>query len=421
MFFGENKVRQDASINSPILNNIFSISETSVINHLSDDKSTLYGGKSTMLVHNGKLKTDLELGYESLKEQRENLFITSEENLSIDSLQNNLKFTQQKIQLKVNSKYSLSKKVEVSFGISLDYIDIFTNDSEHTEWLLNPRIGLRLQNLKIGYFSLNFSRNYNEPKSNLFLNNYQLNSYQSLIKGQNSVYLPRNNIFGFFYQINNDLQTKTLSIRTQYISSDGKYSTQNQIGQDFILTNYNFVKTGDLLFSNIDFTSYFKKLNLSTNLGSSQSFSNIPIRANTPDFRNLKIYSSSYTFSGKTYFKLPLNFNFKLKYNQSKAIFNDIQSKTSWKNIDLNTTYKITDIWIASLNNNFYITDSNYYFIDFKLNYNPKKSRFSYELVLNNITNENQFSIIDVAEYSTYSSNIQLIPRYLYIWVKYRF
>jgi hypothetical protein len=424
LYFGKNEITQNTNVVSPELNNILTLPENEPINLFSKDKISIYGGQSTILLNLGKLKTNMMIGYESLKEYRENSLVFSDilNNTSIDSIQNKTILKQQKIQFKTNTKYSLSKNVELSVGLTSDYIFINTGISKNKRWLFNPSIRLGLNNLKIGYLSFGYKRSYKELKSILFLPNFQLNNYQSLIKGQKNIHFPRKNIFSFYYNLSNEMQTKTVIIRTFYISSNGRYSTKNQISEDLILTSYRFVDSGDILSSSIDFTSYFKKLNLSTNVGSSQNWSNNPIQANTLEFKNLKTHSSSYFVTGTSYFKTLINFNFKIKLINTKSKFNNIQSKTLWKTTNFNLIYKSSDVWNATLGNKFYsTTNSNYYFIDLKINYIPKKSRFSYLFVLNNLTNENLFSINSIDEYSTYISNIKLIPRYAFILIKYRF
>ncbi|TYB78064.1 hypothetical protein ES676_02280 [Bizionia saleffrena] len=96
----------------------------------------------------------------------------------------------------------------------------------------------------------------------------------------------------------------------QYVNSNGKYSTENRIDQDLLFSSSKFVNSEDVLSSNIDFTSYFKKLNLSTNLGTSQTWTNSLVQVNTSGFQDLDSYTSSYFLSGTTYFKLPINLNF---------------------------------------------------------------------------------------------------------------
>ncbi|MCX7546842.1 carboxypeptidase-like regulatory domain-containing protein [Xanthomarina sp. F1114] len=424
LYFGENSLEQNTILENPEISDIFTSSENTPVNNISNDRVSVYGGKSSMLLNIKKIKSTIEVGYESLKEYRKNRFqlLETGNNIEIDSLENNLIFNQRKLQLNTNLKYSVYKKVDLSVGLGLDYLEIDTKTAQKNKWLFNPKIRLSSNKLRIGYLSLSYIKNYNAPKSNLFLPHFQLNSFQSFIKGTKEVHFPQNNTFGLFYEINNSLKTQSISLRAQYITSDGKYTSENFIGQNIILSSYSFINYSNLFTSNISLTSYFKNLALSTNVGTSQNWSKTPIKANTAEFKDLKTYHASYFLSGTTYFKLPINFSFKYHLNISESNFNNIISKTHWNKIYLDTAFKMSDIWIASLKNNSYLMeDSNYYFLDFHLDFNPKQSKFSYQLILNNITNEKLFSITNIDEYSIYKSTVELLPRYLFVAVKYRF
>ena len=67
------------------------------------------------------------------------------------------------------------------------------------------------------------------------------------------------------------------------------------------------------------------------------------------------------------------------------------------------------------------MNSKNYSFINTIINYNPEESKFSYRLILNNLTNENEFTLISLDNYTSYKSTIKLVPRYLLLTVKYRF
>ena len=419
-YVGTNNITQKGTLNSSPLNSLFLLPENTFVKHSSDNKVTTYGGRSTMLVNFKKIKNTFELGYESLKENRKNKFMLPSS--EIDSLQNTTIFSQRKIQFKTTSRYSLSKHIYMSVGFSLDNVHINTQQSKNSEWLFNPKISIYLKKMKIGRIRFGYHKNYTPPKSSLFLENHQLSSHQSFKKGTNNIYFPRNNLFSFNYKLSNEMKTKVITIQTRYRFSDGKYSTENRIGQDIILTSSNFVNSGNLSSSSLNFTSYFKKLKLSTNIGTSQNWTNTPIKANTTQFRNLKTYYASYFLTGTTYFKLPINFSFKLNLDKSYSIFNAIKSTSNSGNATLNITYTLSKPLILTLKNNFYQTQNgDYYFLGGELNYNPKSSKFSYQLKLNNLTNENDFSTVSIDEYSTYTSTIKLLPRYVFASAKYRF
>ena len=67
------------------------------------------------------------------------------------------------------------------------------------------------------------------------------------------------------------------------------------------------------------------------------------------------------------------------------------------------------------------MNSKNYSFVNAVLSYNPEKSRFSYRLVLNNLKNENEFTLVSLDNYTSYKSSLNLVPRYLLLTVKYRF
>ena len=87
----------------------------------------------------------------------------------------------------------------------------------------------------------------------------------------------------------------------------------------------------------------------------------------------------------------------------------------------ININYKITKTWLAELNSTYYIIKNNYAFVNAVISYNPVESKFSYRFLLNNMTNENEFTLISLDNYTSYKSSINLVPRYLLMTMKYRF
>ena len=424
LYFGKNKITQNSLINSPSLNDFFSLTDNNLIHHNSKEDLSVYGFKSKSQINYKKTNITLELGFEALTENKENLLKLSNANGNneIDSIQNTLNYKQQKSYIKTDFKYKISKKIELTSGLSLDYINVNTVISKNDKLLLNPILKLYLKNFKIGFVSFGYRKSYNLPESNLFLTNYQLSSFQSFKRGTNIIKFPKNNNYSFYYNIKNDLFTKSFNIRIRYISSTGRYSSSNLINQDVVLSTSKFVNNGDIFSSSANYTSYFKKLNLSTNIGSTYSFSNTPINANSLNFTSLKTYSTTSFITGRTYFKTPLNFDFKFNLTQTKSLFNTIKSTTIWKSLNLNSTYKLSKTYITSLNTkSYFLENGNFYFVNFKVDYTPEKSRFSYQFFLNNIVNEKFFSINIIDEFSTYQSTTRLLPRYLLVLVKYRF
>ncbi|MGS2727433.1 hypothetical protein ACU8DI_12550 [Psychroserpens sp. BH13MA-6] len=424
LHFGQNNIKQDSDIDSPVLNDFLSQSNVSRIKHKASDEVTNFGGRSSLILNLGRLKTNLEIGYESINEARNNAFLITDQNVNteVDSLSNAVNYKQQTVGFKGEFEYSLSKHIELSGRLKLDHVNLEFGRLHRKRWLFNPKIRLAFKNLNIGYLSLSFGQSFNVPKSHMFLESYQLRSFQSFVLGADDLLIPKRNRFALYYQIANDLQTKSLTVSAQYDDANGRYSTNNQIGNNITLTNYRFVESGQSFSSKIDFTNYFRKLNISTNLGIVQNISSIPINANNSGFQDLKTFRSSYFLTATTYFDFPVNLKFKTSFNYAKSNFNSVKAKRKWQTLDAKASYKLSKVWIASLNNNsYFIEKGTYTFTDLQLEITPMSSRFSYRVIVNNILNQDTYSVIDINGFSAYRSEIMLLPRYLFASIKYRF
>jgi hypothetical protein len=166
--------------------------------------------------------------------------------------------------------------------------------------------------------------------------------------------------------------------------------------------------------------NYFRKLKWATKLEIRQNWSNNPTKVNSQEFSNFKSYNSQYTFSATTYYNIPVNFDFGFNYNYYQTNFNSIKTSNETKDAFINCNYKISKTWLAEFNSTFYEMNSrNYTFINLIVNCTPEKSRFSYRLLFNNISNQNEFTLVTLDDYTSYKSTIRLVPRYLL--AKYRF
>jgi hypothetical protein len=67
------------------------------------------------------------------------------------------------------------------------------------------------------------------------------------------------------------------------------------------------------------------------------------------------------------------------------------------------------------------MNSTNYSFVNAVINYNPMESRFSYRMMLNNLANDHEFTLVSLDNYTSYTSTINLVPRYLLVTAKYRF
>ena len=417
--FGKNRIEENTNLRSPILNRIFSFSNDYNINNLSNNNLNVAGLSSNLLSVIGDFKHNLKLQYKSVN-------VTSTSNFtnetSLDSLQNKLNFKTNALSIASNLSYSFSEKVKLSLGGSINHIKLKNNLEHEQSWIFNPEIRLNLRKLKIGQFSINYKNTYNLPESNYFLNNYTLNSYRSFFRGSNNIELVKNKNFSLFYKWASKLESQSLTLLLKHNISEKNYSTSNRIREDLIYSDYGIFNGSSNFSGDINFTSYFKKLNVSTNIATSQTWSVTPFQINNTINNDLKSHVSSYLISGTTYFKSSLNFSFKAVFNNSKSTFNNIQSKAKWNNIFFNIVYKSDKNYNFSLKNDIYITENKaYYFLNPSLIYQPEDSNFTFNFRTNNVLNEKDFYNVILNEFSIFQSRIRLLPRYFFASVKYRF
>ncbi|WP_438711935.1 TonB-dependent receptor [Aquimarina muelleri] len=423
LYLGKNQIQQEAFIQSPILSNLISSDDSDIYN-ISKDELKIYGINSNLFSSFGKIKNRLEIGYESQDNNHQNRFIIdSLDNLQeIDSLQNNLVFRQSKISLKDQLTISISEKFKLSLGISVKQVKIDNGIQDKEDWLFNPEIGFDLKKLKIGRFRFGYENTYNLPNSYQFLRNYQLTNYRSFIRGREDIRFIKSDVFNLYYKWANNLESQAFTVLLRHSTSDGRYSTDNQIDQNFIFSSYRFFNGGEQFSGNLDLTSYYEQLKFSTNIGTTQKWSETPLIANSTNFSTLKNYFASYFFSGTTYFDLPINFTLKFNLNQSQSDFEGSVSTTQWENALLNMTYKLSTELSASVENDYYqMQNESYHFLGATIYYQPKDSDFTFQLKVNNLIDNDLFSSVIIDEFTSYNSNIELLPRYFLFSAKYRF
>ena len=424
IYFGSNQRNQDINLYSPTINNIFSQQRHESVGNLSQDRSTIIGGKSSILINIAEVENTIDFGYERIVDKRENIFKlgVSRNNIRVDTLENHLKYRQQAFELNYKSKYKLSRKMELLGGLSVAYLYGQTESLSSSDLFLNPSFGIRLKNLKIGTFSIQYTKDFITPFSNFFLEHYQLSGYQSFYQGTDKITFIQRNKYRFAYHLSNNLQTQSISVRLLYTNSSGRYTTNSIILEDLSFATLRFVDTGDNFVTKIDLTSYFKRFNLSTNFGTLQNVTKTIMSLNSNDFEEISLHTATYFLSGRTYFKIPVNFIFNLSLINSKSSYRNSEFKSTWKSIFIEANYKLSETLIINFNNKFYyLNQGNYGFVNAGINYTPKKAKWSFQVDLNNLMNENSFTLDNVNEISSYQQTTSLLPRYVFGLVKYRF
>lgn len=419
-YFGKDNIRQNNGIESPLLNSFLKINAESIVSENADNSNTYFGIKSKMISRFKNLEYTLGIQFENSEETINNTFFENEIQNSI--YENKTFLKQNQISLENNFRYNFSRKFDATASLNLIQNQFSLNKNSNDIFTINPFFSINFKKTKIGNFTIFYSENNTSPEINSLNSNYLLSNYKTFEKGTDYKNFLKNQKILFSHTLFNDEKRFSIGTSIFYMKSKDTYAKESIITDNLSFEKYLLSKGNTNFNGSFNIVNYFRKLQIATKLETIQNWNVTPTRVNSDDFIDIKTYSSFYKFSATTYFNLPINFDFGFNYNNYKTDFNTIITKNKTKDAFINCNYKITKTWLAEINSTFYQMNSkNYSFINAIINYNPENSRFSYRLILNNFTNENEFTLVALDNYTSYKSTIKLVPRYLLLTVKYRF
>lgn len=420
VYFGNDEINEKNRLISPFLNTFLKANPDAEIDQNGTTKNQYFGIKSKLISKYKKTESIFALQYEKNKESIASDFFTDKSqntDYKVDTKSNQTLFS-----FEGGIRYNFSPKTD--FTVNLKYVQNHFNRNTFREnfSFLNPVFSINIKKTSLGTFRFSYSENNTLPEINYLKTNYLLANYRTFEKGVPDITLLKNKTVSFSYLLFKDEKGFSIKTNIAYIKSKKALNIDNLITQNFNFKNYIITNGGENFNGNINLINYFRNLKWATKIETQQSWSNNPTKVNNLNFTNLKNYNSQYTFSATTYYKLPVNFDFGFNYNYYQTNFNNTVTTNKTKDAFINCNYKISKAWLAEVNTTFYQMNSqNYSFINIIANYTPENSRFSYRFLFNNVTNENEFTLVTLDNYTSFKSTINLVPRYLLATVKYRF
>ena len=301
---------------------------------------------------------------------------------------------------------------------------LLSTSNKQDNLVFEPELKLEYKSGK-GNFSVKYS-NTQKPISEefIFTNKVFINNRTTIFNQPSFDFQKSNNYsFNYFYK---DFQDRTtFSFSTQYQKSNGQYLAIFLIDENFsTLKNQFFDADNSNLTTNLRFYSYFSKLKTTVVLNPSFQSSNYPNFVNSSDLRK----NSNQVFRSSMEVNTGILKNF--VFNE-EMIFNSIQSKSVITNkvSSFQNTFKITykiknnssviiknDLFIPNLKNK----SNSYNFIDFEYSYNLK-DKVKISLLANNLLNVKSFNQVENNDFSSYTSQTNLIQRYFLVNLDYSF
>ena len=419
-YLGINNTEQDYTIQPNIFSDVFNNNEDLTINQNSNTPLNYYGLISEIVKKGKKSEYGLEFSATVDRDKIENSF-RFDNQAPVDTLSNNTDYKNTRISILGKYNYDISRlfKISSSLNISQNYLNV--NDIKKDFFFINPKIRFHTKKTKIGNFGLSYSYQNNLPQAQYLTEDFVLTNYRTFNRGTNDIQQINNHSFGFFYTFNNYKKQFLINSFLLHSFADKSSGLNSQITERTNFNQYQIIDGGKLTNYNLSVARYIKAFSSTLKISTQQSWSNNPIIINN-NISEVVNYNANYRIQGTTYFKLPVNFKFGFQYNYSKGEFDNQISTNEYLEGNLDATLKLSDLWLFKLENNYYsINENEYWFINANLNYNPEKSRLSYRLSANNLTNITEFRDIFISEFQRNETNFRVIPRYILLNINYRF
>lgn len=419
-YVGNDKVNENSTILSPFLNSFLGLDANEIIKQNANNKLFYIGSKSKLISNFRKINLLNTIQFEYSTEQFKNNFIANNQNIT--TYENNSKLKILNLSQENTIRYNFSKKTDLTVNLNFQNSQFEYNSFLKNLFLINPSIYFNINKTGFGNFSLSFSESNSLPEINQLTANFLLIDYRNFLQGTTFQKSLKNQITGFNYSYYHDIKRFSINTNIFYSNSKSIFNTSSNLTKDFNFNSYIQTIGGDSFNFNFSFVNYIRKLKLASKIETLNIWIATPLNINSNELSNAKTYSNSIKYSATTYFKIPINFDFGFLYHYSNSDFQGIKTNNTTKDAFLNINYKVTKSILAESNNSIYfLNNQTYSFNNLVVNYTPQESKFSYRIMLNNLTNENQYTYISINNYSYYQSIIQLVPRYVLGNIKYRF
>lgn len=261
----------------------------------------------------------------------------------------------------------------------------------------------------------------------LFRNNVVLNN-RSKISNIPELVIQKSFANSLNYIYNNMINQFSANLGVNYQENVGGFISAFKItnNQTVVENFYINEKTNNLAF-NLSVKKLLFSIKTLVDFKTNYTITNYKNAVNTNALRNNINESFNSTLSLKTAFDTKINFdnNFIYNYQSNKNQDSNKLSNKSIINV-LKINYKYTTQTFFGITYEYYLpTLSNptnkIIFLDFNMRYKPEKSKFEYNLVGKNLTNNNSFSQNNTTDYSSSVLSNSLIKRYLLLNITYVF
>ncbi len=416
LFFGNTNLEQQVILNNQIVNQYLEDNTNQALNIFNENSIYFFGLKNKIILSKSKIKQIITLKNvwqkESFKSQTK-IGLTNYQNLF-----NNKNFERFNNTLDYQFQYFFNKKLKIITDLELERF-YYTN-LDKTFFFFSPKLRFELKNSSFGTFVLSYNASNDLPNIYNGLSNYSLNSYNSFYKGTSELRSSKTRNLKLVWRLYNDKKRVSLSSNINYMFFLNKNSSQTFVHDNFFLSVLYNTEHSRYLSYNIRMVNYFRKLKTVSKFEIQKTDNLTPYKINEEQEikEPLRLTNINLTTTTKFNKKIILETELYAEIMDNNLLKNPIIKK-SFKTM---LNYNPSKNWSFELNANYYIIEKDkYQFFNTNVYFRPKDSRFSFNLLLNNISNERLFNQFTFSDYKTTNLQVKLVPFYFLGSAKYRF
>ena len=336
---------------------------------------------------------------------------------------------------KSNSTYVFSR-LKLNFGkvtfipsvlltnYNLTLQNQISNQKDVNKNVFEPNLEL---NYKLGKSTIALIYSYNQKpfKEEVIYSQNVITNNRTLNYNIPSLEFKESQSIAFNYRFTNLSTNTSLFFSGFYEKSNGQFLQDITLNKEFtIIKNQFYNEQNTNLNLNIKASTFIEKLYTTFTYNSSLSISKYPNVLNNSDIRKNSNVNFKNTFEFRTGFLSKMNF-------ENSFTINSIESKSDFFQNKLNTIqnnfkikYRISKKVSSSIKSDIYFLDlkekSYYNFVDFELKYKAN-DKTNFFFLGNNLLDFKYYKQKSNNDFSTYSSELNLMPRYFLVTMEYNF
>jgi hypothetical protein len=335
LYIGNDKMNEKSNVQSPFLNDFLSLNSNEIIIQNANNKIFYVGYKSKLISKFNKLDLTNSVQFEYNKEQFNNIFTVENQNFPAYQNNSNLKlfnFIQEN-----TLRYNFSNKFDVTANLNWQQSLFKSNFFSENIFLLNPAFYFNIKRTGFGNFSLSFAENSLLPEINQLTSNFQLTDYRSFFQGNADQKPVKNQTTSFNYNYYNDANRFSINTGLSYVNSKLILNTVSNLTNELNFNAFIQTRGGESYNFNFGIVKYSRKIKLASKIGTNISWITAPVNVNSTKFLNSTNSINTVKYSGTTYFKAKMNFDFGFSYNYFQSNFQDLKTNNTTKDAFLNS------------------------------------------------------------------------------------